>query len=124
MDRYVWVVTLISTLLGGSFMSFVQFLVTRHDERNRQLIPVERFNQLVSLTLAQVQARLVLRGDEFSRRGSLTARERAMYREIYEKYHDLGGNHYAEDVYKEVMTLPVSDFGMNINKGENHYDEY
>lgn len=105
-------------------MSFVQFLVTRHDERNRQLIPVERFNQLVSLTLAQVQARLVLRGDEFSRRGSLTARERAMYREIYEKYHDLGGNHYAEDVYKEVMTLPVSDFGVNINKGGNHYDEY
>ena len=118
MDRYVWVVTLISTLLGGSVMSFVQFLVTRHDEKTRRLFtPVEKFDKLVLLTLAQVQARLVLNGDAFLRRGSITARERAMYFDIYSKYRLLGGNGYAESMHKDVMNLPISDIGVDLKGG-------
>ena len=117
MKEYMWIVPIFSTLLGGSVMSFVQFLIARHDEKRRRLIPVEKFDKLVSLTLAQVQARLVLNGDTFLHRGSITARERAMYFDIYNKYHSLGGNGYAESTHKDVMNLPISDVGVDLKGG-------
>ena len=118
MDKYTWIVPIFSTLLGGSVMSFVQFLVTRYDEKKRRLIPVEKFDKLVLLTLAQVQARLVLNGDTFLRRGSITARERAMYFDIYNRYRSLGGNGYAEAMHKDVMNLPISDIGVDLKGGK------
>ena len=114
----MWIVPIFSTLLGGSVMGFVQFLVTRHDEKKRRLFtPVEKFDKLVLLTLAQVQARLVLNGDAFLRRGSITARERAMYFDIYNKYRLLGGNGYSESMHKDVMNLPISDIGVDLKGG-------
>ena len=112
----MWIVPIFSTLLGGSVMSFVQFLVTRHDTKNKNLIPREEFDNLVLLTLAQVQATLVLNGDKFLRRGSITARERAMYFDIYNRYHSMGGNGYAEAIYKDVMDLPISDIGIDLKE--------
>ena len=119
MNGYMWIVPIFSTLLGGSVMSFVQFLIIRHDESKRKLIPVDKFDKLVSLTLAQVQARLVLNGDIFLRRGSITARERAMYFDVYNKYRSLGGNGYAESIHKDVMNLPISDVGVDL-KGRRY----
>lgn len=113
----MFIAPIFSTLLGGSVMSFVQFLIIRHDEKKRKLIPVDKFDKLVSLTLAQVQARLVLNGDTFLRRGSITARERAMYFDVYNRYRSLGGNGYAESIHKDVMNLPISDVGVDLRGG-------
>lgn len=121
MEKYITLTPIFSALLGGSVMSFVQFLITRHDEKKRQLIPVDKFDKLVLLTLAQVQARLTLNGDVFLHRGSITARERAMYYDIYIRYRALGGNGYAEATYKKVMNLPISDTGVDL-RGERGYE--
>ncbi|WP_314789768.1 hypothetical protein [Mogibacterium diversum] len=107
----IWLIPLLSTILGGGVMSFVQFLIIRHDEHKRKLIPVDKFDKLVLLTLAQVQARLVTKGDAYRRRNSISLRDWAVYDEVYQHYADLGGNHFAEEMHKEVEKLPRLEQG-------------
>ncbi len=105
MNNYTWIIPLISTLLGGGVMSLVQFLITRHDEKKRARIDPERFEELVQLQLSVSQDRLVYLGESYIAKGRITLREWTIYDEMFKHYAALGGNHYAEEIHKEVERL-------------------
>lgn len=105
MNNYAWIIPLLSTLLGGGVMSLVQFLITRHDEKKRTRIDPERFDELVQLQLSVTQDRLVYLGEGYLEKGRITLREWTMYDAMFRHYAALGGNHYAEEIHKEVERL-------------------
>jgi len=105
MNNYTWITPLLSTLLGGGVMSLVQFLITRHDEKKRTRIDPERFDKLVRLQRASTEDRLVYLGESYLEKGRITLREWTIYDEMFKHYKDLGGNHYAEEIHKEIERL-------------------
>lgn len=97
---------LVSALLGGGVMSFVQFLISRHDRKKKEAICPERFEELILLQLASAQDRLVYLGESYIERKYISVREWSIYDEMYSHYAKLGGNHYAKDIHEEVKKLP------------------
>jgi hypothetical protein len=100
-------VAVISGLLGGGFISFIQFLINRADqrERERDKMNPEKMEMLVKLSVAEAQDRIVWLGLKYIERGWITYREWAIYEQMYLAYKDLGGNHYAAAIFAEVSHL-------------------
>lgn len=91
--------------LGGGLFAFIQFLITRHDEKKNKAISPRAFNQLIALSVAEAQDRLVYLGELYLHRGSITVREWVIYKQMYDPYRELGGNHYAEAIFEKVKKL-------------------
>lgn len=98
-------ITLMSALLGGGVMSFVQFLIARHDRQRKEEIDPERFEELIKLNLAVSQDRLVYLGESYIENGDISIRDWSIYDEMFKHYAELGGNHYAQEIHEEVKKL-------------------
>jgi hypothetical protein len=99
----------ISGILGGSFLSFIQYLITRHDRRKAEAeerIDPKEFRKLVKLSIAEAQDRIYYLGKAYLAEGKVPLKEWSIYDEMYDRYADLGGNHYAQDIHDEVEKLP------------------
>lgn len=67
----------------------------------------EKIDALTSLCCATAQHKIITIGNEYIKQGAITSREKEILEDIYEPYAQLGWNHYAEAVVKEVRKLPL-----------------
>lgn len=104
----VWWSVLVSSGLTGTVFAFIQFLITRSDnkkqEENTKL-------ELISECLIGIgHDRIMHLGQQYIERGSLT---RAEYENIhdylYKPYHNLGGNGAAEKIMNDINKLPIKE---------------
>lgn len=100
---------IVSGILGGSFLGFIQYLIMRHDRRKAEAeekINPRDFQRLLELVKAQAQERLYTLGKVYLKRGEISIREWSVYDEHYQTYADFGWNHYAKEMHDEVDKLP------------------
>lgn len=87
------VTTLISFILGGSFLGFVQFLISRRDSKN------DRFDAIVK-ELAELRAEIRSIDEKGDQRDAVEARVRIL------KFNDdlLEGRKHSKDSYDQAMS--------------------
>lgn len=87
------VTTLISFILGGSFLGFVQFLISRRDSKN------DRFDAIVK-ELAELRAEIRSIDEKGDRRDAVEARVRIL------QFNDdlLEGRRHSKDSYDQAMS--------------------
>lgn len=87
------VTTLISFILGGSFLGFVQFLISRRDSKN------DRFDAIVK-ELAELRAEIRSIDEKGDQRDAVEARVRIL------KFNDdlLEGRRHSKDSYDQAMS--------------------
>ena len=67
---------------------------------------------LIKSALCAMQRQSLLNEcEKYLRRGFATLEQKETLAGQYESYHNLGGNSFITDIYKQVMTLPVSKDG-------------
>ena len=87
------VTTLISFILGGSFLGFIQFLISRRDSKN------DRFDAIVK-ELAELRAEIRSIDEKGDRRDAVEARVRIL------QFNDdlLEGRRHSKDSYDQAMS--------------------
>mgnify|MGYP003289995517 CR=1 FL=1 len=136
-------------LIGGGFFAFLQFLITRWDNKRadikelRQiLISMEETNEKQSKLLnLQTQEllglahdKLVFLTNQIIKRGAITVKEKANLKAIYYPYKDMGGNGDGEEGFLVCMDLAIISeeeayerdrnlkrnmYGIDIKEGKN-----
>lgn len=99
---------LITGILGGGLIGFLQFLIGRHDrlQREKQEIDPEKLNKLIRLSIAEAQDRICWLGEKYIEHGYVEIRDWAAYESLYLAYKDIGGNNLAKNIYTKVSNLP------------------
>lgn len=101
------IIAVISGILGGGVLSFVQYLIQRHD-RKKEITP-EAWDRVRDMILAMTQDRIVYLGRAFLEDGHVSPWDKAMIHALYDPYRKAGGNHYAAEIVEEVDKLPVEE---------------
>lgn len=118
------IVAFASCLLGSGGM--VQFILSRNDRLNeekkkeelerqkQESIDKARFEALVNLCCADIQARIVQEAErrirEYNTNGTgITLREKSAIEYMYKYYSELGWNNLAELAIAELNEIPVVD---------------
>ena len=99
------IIAVISGILGGGFLSLIQYLIERHDKK-KEITP-EAWDRVRDMILAMTQDRIVYLGKQYIDEGHVTAWDKAMIHALYDLYCVAGGNHYAREIVEEVDKLPV-----------------
>lgn len=99
------IIAVISGILGGGFLSLIQYLIERHDKQ-KEITP-EAWDRVRDMILAMTQDRIVYLGKQYLDKGCVTAWDKAMIHALYDPYRAAGGNHYAREIVEEVDKLPV-----------------
>ena len=84
----------ISALSSTGLFSFLQFLITRR-------------GALTKAVQAILRDRMLILSEDYLQRGEITLHERDNYTSLYDAYKGVKGNTFVDDLYKEVMELPL-----------------
>ena len=87
-------VVVISCLGSTGLFSFLQFLLTRR-------------GALTKAVQAILRDRMLILSEDYLQRGEITLHERDNYTSLYDAYKGVKGNTFVDDLYKEVMDLPL-----------------
>ena len=85
---------IISALSSTGLFSFLQFLMTRK-------------GALTTAVRAILRDRILILSEEYLQRNEITLHERDNYTSLYDAYKGVKGNTFVDDLYKEVMDLPL-----------------
>ena len=84
----------ISALSSTGLFSFLQFLITRK-------------GALTTAVRAILRDRMLVLSEEYLHKNEITLHERDNYTSLYDAYKGVKGNTFVDDLYKEVMDLPL-----------------
>lgn len=115
--------SVIGVLVSGTF-GFIQFLITRHDNKKAQgnasciamqLRHEENFkkiendlNSVSELCMGLAYDRIIHIGEHFLQRGYITVDEREDFRKyLWTPYHNAGGNGSGDAMMKAIDELPI-----------------
>ena len=84
----------ISALSSKGLFSFLQFLITRR-------------GALTKAVQAILRDRMLILSEDYLQKGEITLHERDNYTSLYDAYKGVKGNTFVDDLYKEVMELPL-----------------
>ena len=94
-----------SALLGSGFMGFIQFLITRHDNKNSK--ENARLEAIASAVRGLDHDRLYYLSEKYLQRGEITTDEYNNLSEyIYKPYKKLGGNGTGDKLMAQINELP------------------
>lgn len=105
--------TIIGAIFGGSGVTFLTFLIQRHDrktdKRQKEYTELSRkISEIADAVKGQGHDRVVYLGGRYIQRGGITKDEyENLYDYIYLPYKALGGNGTAEKVMEDVKNLPI-----------------
>lgn len=105
--------TIIGAIFGGSGVTFLTFLIQRHDrktdKRQKEYSELSRkISEIADAVKGQGHDRVVYLGGRYIQRGGITKDEyENLYDYIYLPYKALGGNGTAEKVMEDVKNLPI-----------------
>ena len=85
---------IISALSSTGLFSFLQFLITRK-------------GALTTAVRAILRDRILILSEEYIQKNEITLHERDNYTSLYDAYKGVKGNTFVDDLYKEVMELPL-----------------
>lgn len=85
---------IISALSSTGLFSFLQFLMTRK-------------GALTTAVRAILRDRMLILSEEYLQRNEVTLHERDNYTSLYDAYKGVKGNTFVDDLYKDVMDLPL-----------------
>ena len=94
MSNEILTAIVISALSSTGLFSFLQFLITRR-------------GALTKAVQAILRDRMLALSEEYLQRGYITLHERDNYTSLYDAYKGVKGNTFVDDLYKEVMDLPL-----------------
>ena len=94
MSNEILTAIVISALGSTGLFSFLQFLLTRR-------------GALTKAVQAILRDRMLILSEEYLQRGEITLHERDNYTSLYDAYKGVKGNTFVDDLYKEVMDLPL-----------------
>ena len=113
---------IIFALIGGGFFAFIQFLITRYDNKHSELkelkdilVSMEKTNEkqsgIIELQgqelLGLAHDKLVYLTNQIIKRGAITLKEKANLKAIYIPYKKMGGNGDGEEGFNVCMNLRV-----------------
>ena len=84
----------LSALSSTGLFSFLQFLITRK-------------GALTTAVRAILRDRILILSEEYIQKNEITLHERDNYTSLYDAYKGVKGNTFVDDLYKEVMDLPL-----------------
>lgn len=106
-------ITVISGVLGGGAFAFVQFLIERKDKHMAFVVKADLKPLHDSIDLLK-NGHLVLMRDtivrdckKFLEDGQIGVMEASVLVDMMTTYKALGGNGFAEELYKQVKKLPL-----------------
>lgn len=85
---------IISALSSTGLFSFLQFLMARK-------------GALTTAVRAILRDRMLILSEEYLQRNEVTLHERDNYTSLYDAYKGVKGNTFVDDLYKDVMDLPL-----------------
>ena len=88
-------VVVVSCLGSTGLFSFLQFLITRK-------------GALTTAVRAILRDRMLILSEEYLQKNEITLHERDNYTSLYDAYKGVKGNTFVDELYKEVMDLPLS----------------
>ena len=94
MSNEILTAIVISALSSTGLFSFLQFLLTRR-------------GALTKAVQAILRDRMLILSEDYLQRGEITLHERDNYTSLYDAYKGVKGNTFVDDLYKEVMDLPL-----------------
>lgn len=94
MSNEIMTAIVISALSSTGLFSFLQFLITRR-------------GALTKAVQAILRDRMLILSEDYLQRGEITLHERDNYTSLYDAYKGVKGNTFVDDLYKEVMDLPL-----------------
>ena len=94
MSNEIMVAIVVSALSSTGLFSFLQFLLTRR-------------GALTKAVQAILRDRMLILSEDYLQRGEITLHERDNYTSLYDAYKGVKGNTFVDDLYKEVMDLPL-----------------
>jgi hypothetical protein len=105
MDTMSTAQILIAIVGSNALFTFVQFLITRHDNRKNALSKHERAQNAMLIGLGH--DKLLYLTDKFVQRGGITLKERRNLDYLYKPYHEAGGNGDCQIGYEACEKLPT-----------------
>ena len=105
--------TIIGAIFGGSGVTFLTFLIQRHDrktdKRQEEYAELSRkISEIADAVKGQGHDRIIYLGEKYIQRGGITRDEyENLHDYIYGPYKALGGNGTAEKVMRDVENLPI-----------------
>ena len=94
MSNEIMTAIVVSALSSTGLFSFMQFLITRR-------------GALTKAVQAILRDRMLILSEDYLQRGEITLHERDNYTSLYDAYKGVKGNTFVDDLYKEVMDLPL-----------------
>lgn len=94
MNNEIMQAIIISAVSSTGLFSFLQFLITRK-------------GALTTAVRAILRDRILILSEEYIQKNEITIHERDNYTSLYDAYKGVKGNTFVDDLYKEVMDLPL-----------------
>ena len=94
MSNEIITAIIISALSSTGLFSFLQFLITRR-------------GALTKAVQAILRDRMLTLSEDYLSKNEITLHERDNYTSLYDAYKGVKGNTFVDDLYKEVMDLPL-----------------
>lgn len=105
MDTMSTTQILVAIIGSNALFTFVQFLITRHDNAKNALSQHEKSQNDMLIGLGH--DKLLYLTDKFVQRGGITLRERRNLDYLYKPYHAAGGNGDCQIGYEACEKLPT-----------------
>ena len=96
---------LVAIIGSNALFTFVQFLITRHDNTKNALSQHEKAQNDMLIGLGH--DKLLYLTDKFVQRGGITLKERRNLDYLYKPYHAAGGNGDCQIGYEACEKLPT-----------------
>ena len=94
MSNEIMAAIIVSALSSTGLFSFLQFLLTRR-------------GALTKAVQAILRDRMLILSEDYLQKCEITLHERDNYTSLYDAYKGVKGNTFVDDLYKEVMDLPL-----------------
>ena len=105
MDTMSTTQILVAIIGSNALFTFVQFLITRHDNAKNALSQHEKAQNDMLIGLGH--DKLLYLTDKFVQRGGITLKERRNLDYLYKPYHAAGGNRECQIGYEACEKLPT-----------------
>lgn len=105
MDTMSTTQILVAIIGSNALFTFVQFLITRHDNARNALSQHEKAQNDMLIGLGH--DKLLYLTDKFVQRGGITLKERRNLDYLYKPYHAAGGNGDCQIGYEACEKLPT-----------------
>lgn len=105
MDTMSTTQILVAIIGSNALFTFVQFLITRHDNTKNALSQHEKAQNDMLIGLGH--DKLLYLTDKFVQRGGITLKERRNLDYLYKPYHAAGGNGDCQIGYEACENLPT-----------------